>query len=311
MTLTINNLRIYSGYLLIGLLGLILLGGCERNTTDNYQPDYSAASPFTNKVYIFGVHPQRNPKKLREVFGPMVDYLNQQLPDVRFIFEASRNFQSFDKKIDQRHFDFVLPNPYGTVRAIDMGYQVFGQMGNQGDLRGLILVRKDSDIRTAADLRGKELSFPGPTALAATIMPKFYLHQQGLNVKKDIRPRYVGSMESSLLNIQMGAVAAGTAYPPAWRMFQQQQPNLARELKVIWKTDPLPDNSLMARDDIPAELVNRVADTLLNMRQTTEGLKALNNMDLSAFIPANNDTYLPVRTFITQYETQIGPVDAP
>lgn len=311
MTLVFHSLHSYLIFLLISLLALTLLSGCERNNTEKYQPDYSSNSPFTHKVYIFGVHPQRNPKKLHEVFGPMVDYLNQQLPDVRFIFEASRNFQSFDKKVNQRHFDFVLPNPYGTLLAIDMGYHVFGQMGNQGDLRGLILVRKDSNIHAVADLRGKDIGFPGPTALAATIMPKYFLQQQGLNIKSDIQAHYVGSMESSLLSIQMGAVAAGTAYPPAWRMFQQQQPAAASELKVIWKTEPLPDNSLMARDDTPDELVRRVADTLFNMRQTSTGKRVLNHMDLMAFIPADNDTYLPVRTFITQYESQIGPVDAP
>jgi len=311
MIINFYSIRTTLVYLIIGLSVLSSISGCDRSTSEGYQPAYSASSPSSDKVYIFGVHPQRNPKKLREVFGPMVNYLNQQLPDVHFIFEASRNFQSFDKKVDQRHFDFVLPNPYGTLRAIDMGYHVFGQMGNQGDLRGLILVRNNSNIHTVADLRGKAISFPGPTALAATIMPKYFLYEHGLNVKTDIQPRYVGSMESSLLNIQMGAVAAGTAYPPAWRMFQQQQPALASELKVIWKTQSLPDNSLMARDDIPTELVSRVAKTLFNMRQTTEGQIVLDNMDLTAFIPADNGTYRPVRVFITQYESQIGPVDAP
>lgn len=306
-----HSIRTYLIYLIVGLCVLNLLSSCDKNTSESYQPSYSETSPLSNKVYIFGVHPQRNPKKLREVFGPIIDYLNQQLPDVHFIFEASRNFQSFDKKVDQRHFDFMLPNPYGTLRAIDMGYHVFGQMGNQGDLRGLILVRKDSKILSVNDLRGKAISFPGPTALAATIMPKYFLHEHGLNVKDEIQPRYVGSMESSLLNIQMGSVSAGTAYPPAWRMFQQQQPALASELKVIWQTEALPDNSLMARDDMPAELVSRVAETLFNMQKTAAGQAILNDMDLMAFIPANNDTYLPVRIFIKQYESQIGPVDTP
>lgn len=296
---------------LLGLICLQLLSGCEEPTRTSYQPEFSAQSAQAGNIYIFGVHPQRNPRMLRAVFGPMVDYLDEHIPEATFVFEASRNFHSFDLKVDRRHFDFVLPNPYGTLRAIDHGYNVFGQMGNEGDLRGLILVRKDSTVQKVTDLRDRDVSFPGPTALAATIMPKYYLHTHGLDVKQEINPRYVGSMESSLLNIHMGAVTAGTAYPPAWRMFQQQQPEAAAELKVLWKTDPLPDNSLMARDDIPASLVKQVAETLFNMPHTQDGRQVLRHMDLRAFIPANNATYQPVQEFLSRYEKEIGSVEAP
>lgn len=290
---------------------MMLLQGCDQDSQQQYRPEFSDQSLQSESVFIFGVHPQRNPKMLRTVFGPLVDYLNKHIPDVVFVFEASRNFQSFDKKVDQRHFDFVLPNPYGTLRAIKQGYHVFGQMGNEGDLRGLILVRKDSDVTTVSDLRGKTVSFPGPTALAATIMPKYYLFSHGLDVKADITSSYVGSMESSLMNIHMGAVAAGTAYPPAWRMFQQQQPEVAASLKVLWETKPLPDNSLMARNDLPEALVKQVATLLLTMQNTKDGREVLKNMDLSAFIPATNDTYQPVKAFLQKYESEIGSVETP
>lgn len=296
---------------LSGLICLQLLSGCEEPAQNSYQPEFSEQSPQTDNIYIFGVHPQRNPKMLRAVFGPMVDYLDEHITEATFVFEASRNFHSFDLKVDRRHFDFVLPNPYGTLRAIDHGYNVFGQMGNEGDLRGLILLRKDSPVQKITDLKGQDISFPGPTALAATIMPKYYLHSHGLDVKQDITPRYVGSMESSLLNIHMGAVTAGTAYPPAWRMFQQQQPEAASTLKVMWQTDPLPDNSLMARDDIPASVVKQVAEMLFNMPNTKDGRQILKHMDLKAFIPADNSTYQPVQAFLARYENEIGSVEAP
>jgi len=228
-----------------------------------------------------------------------------------FLFEASRNFKVFDQKIADRHFDFVLPNPYGTVKALEKGYRVFGRMGNTDDLRGLILVRRDSDIKTIADLKGKKISFPAPTAFGATIMVKEFLFSQGLNVNSDIQPQYVGSMESSLMSINLRAVVAGTAYPPAWRMFQKDQPEIAKELKVMWQTAPLPDNSLMVRDDIPQDLAKEVEKALLNMQQDAEGIKVLANMDMSSFKPATNETYDPVKVFLQQYEARIGPLNPP
>lgn len=297
---------------LLGVLLLapvLLLSACDNTDKQAYQPEFTSTPSSSVKEYIFGVHPQRNPKKLRAIFGPVVNYLNKQDPGVHFVFEASRNFAVFDQKVAERQFDFVLPNPYGTIKGIDSGYTVFGKMGNDNDLRGLIIVRRDSTIATVADLKGKTLAFPAPTAFGATIMPKYFLHSQGLNVSKDFQSSYVGSMESSLMNVYQRNVAAGTAYPPAWRSFIKDQPEAASKLKIMWETPPLPDNSLMARNDMPPALVARVTQALLHMHENPEGRAILASMDLSMFKPATNADYDIVRSFINKYEASIGPID--
>ena len=104
-----------------------------------------------------------------------------------------------------------MPNPYQTVRSLKFGYSVFGKMGNDELFRGIILVRKDGGIRKLSDLKGKTVCYPAPTALAATMMPQYYLQTHGLNVNHDIENLYVGSQESSIMNVLRGhAAAAGT-----------------------------------------------------------------------------------------------------
>jgi len=41
-------------------------------------------------------------------------------------------------------------------------------------------------VRQVSDLKGKAVSFPAPTALAAAIMPQYYLQTHGIDVMKDI-----------------------------------------------------------------------------------------------------------------------------
>ena len=283
-----------------------LLTACDQSASQTYEPEFSELAVTAHQEYIFGVHPQRNPEKLHAVFGPLVQYLNTHITGATFVFEASRNFAAFDQKQADRQFAFVLPNPYGTVVGIDQGYRVFAQMGNENDLRGMIMVRRDSTIKQVSDLKGKAVSFPAPTAFAATMMPKYFLQTHGLNVNTDIESRYVGSMESSLMNVYQRNVVAGTVYPPAWRDFVKNQPQQAAELKVMWETAPLPDNSLMARDDIPQPMVDRVAQVILTMHTNPEGQAILAAMDLSKFKSANNDSYLPVRAFLKKYADSIA-----
>jgi len=70
-------------------------------------------------------------------------------------------------------------------------------MGDDENFRGIILVRKDSAIENVADLKGKAVSYPAPTALAAAMMPQYYLQTHGLDVMNDLDNRYVGSQASS------------------------------------------------------------------------------------------------------------------
>ena len=73
----------------------------------------------------------------------------------------------------------MLPNPYETLLAIDRGYRVFAKMGNDEDLRGLIVTRRDSGIESLADLKGRAVSFPAETALAATMLPSISCRRMG------------------------------------------------------------------------------------------------------------------------------------
>lgn len=289
------------------LTAISLIAACDNSSSRSYQPEFSARPDTAIPEYVFGVHPQRNPEKLHALFGPLVTYLNKHVQDATFVFEASRNFAAFDQKQAQREFAFVLPNPYGTIVGIKDGYRVFAQMGNDHDLRGMIVVRTDSPIKNINDLKGRAVSFPAPTALAATMMPKYFLHTHGLNVNTDIESRYVGSMESSLMNVYQRNVAAGTVYPPAWRDFKKNQPHEAAALKVMWETESLPDNSLMARNDIPQEMVDRVAQVLLTMHLNDEGRAILAGMDLVKFKPASNASYKPVQDFLDKYAASIAP----
>lgn len=289
------------------LLSIFLFSACENETEPTYHPAYSKTQATDVKQYIFGVHPLHNPKKLHEVYGPLVDYINSNLhaENVLIRLEASRSYAVFDEKLYNGHFHFALPNPYQTIQSVDHGYEIFGKMANDDDFRGIILLRKDSPIKEVTDLRGKTVSYPAPTALAATMMPQMYLMERGLDVMKDINNVYVGSQESSMMSVYLRNSAAGATWPPPWRKFQEDRPDIARELYVKWQTDPLPSNGLVARKDVPDALRDKVASLLFSMQETPEGRAILERIPLSRFEPADNATYAPVYSFLERFESSV------
>lgn len=155
-------------WLVTFLLTLFLIA-CDSQKKESYTPVYTNTPSNTQAVLIFGVHPLHNP----QTYGPLVDYLNRNFPKITIKLEASRSYDEFDKKLYSRYFHFALPNPYQTLNSLQHGYHIFAKMGEDDRCRGIIIVRKDSNINTVADLMGKIVSFPAPTVLAATMMPLY------------------------------------------------------------------------------------------------------------------------------------------
>lgn len=294
-------------YWLLPLL-LLVLCACGRPQEDAYQPAFSARSEGAAPEYVVGIHPLHNPKRLIEVYGPIVDYLDRSIPDARFRLEASRNYEEFDRKLDAGQFDFAMPNPYQTVRSLRHGYRVFGKMGDDADFRGIILVRRDASIREVADLKGKAVAYPAATALAATMLPQYYLHSHGLDVNHDIENRYVGSQESSILNVLRGDVAAAATWPVPWKTFQAEHPEQAAQLEVKWQTEQLLNNGWVVRADVPEPLVERVAGLMFSLQDSAEGRAMLARVPVSRFEPASNETYAPVRDFLVLFSDSVRPL---
>jgi phosphonate transport system substrate-binding protein len=259
--------------------------------------------------YAFGFLPLHNPEKLFEVYAPLTAYLTAHIPGARFRLEASRDYATFDNKLLTRQFQFALANPYQTCRALNHGYQVFAKFGDDSDFRGLILVRRDSGVEKVPDLKGKSVSFLSQTTLGTTMLPQYYLHTHGLNVNTDIRSLYVGTHESSIMNVYHRFTAAGATRPGPWAAFQRLHPNEARELVVKWETESLPHLGLLARDDIPQPLVDTVAALLFALGDHEEGRRILDGIPISHIAPAANETYEPARAFLRRFSAEVRALE--
>ena len=269
-----------------------------------YLPKFIGKSE-AKKEYSFAVHPLHNPSRLFQIFHPMIEQLNANIPDAHFYLEASKDYPAYDIKLAQAQVDFALPNPYQTMIASQGPYEVIAKMGDDFNFRGIILTPKHSAIQEVSDLKGKTISYPAPTALAATMMPQYFIQQHGVKVMQETQSEYVGSQESSIMNAYHGKVDAAATWPPPWELLIRERPEIADKLEVKWQTPPLPNNGVIVRKDVPHEISQQVVEVLTNLHTHPEGKKILAAMFLSKFEKADNNTYEPVRKFIQDFTEQV------
>jgi len=297
----------------VALAGLaLLLAGCEQGGPSPAGPQYTTKPPAAanSNHFHLAVHPLHNPKKLGQAYQPLIDHLNSNVAGASFELEASRDYAAYEAKFRARAPELLLPNPWQSLQAMKVGYRVIAMSGDAADFKGIFVVRRDSPLGTPADLKGKVIAYPAPTALAACIMPQWFLHRHGIDVNRDLDNRYVGSQESAILAAWAGDAAVGVTWPPPWREFQKDHPREAADLKVLWETPPLLNNSFMVRNDVPAAVAERMRELLLALGETPEGRAVLAAMETSRFHTADDASYEPIRDFVARFEKDVRPVEA-
>lgn len=294
-----------------GTLGVLLaaaalLAGCAKATPDATYAPTLVAPPAVGKVvdYSFGVTPMSNFRDIYDVFQPIIDQLNAGLPpDTRLVLEVPRGLAEHEQGLQARRFAFALSNPYHTWRAEQQGgYRIFAKMGDDQAFRGIWVVRRDSGIRTLAELKGKRLSFPPRSALAATMMTQLQLKQNGIDPASDARSTYVGSLHAAIMQVATGQADAGATWPLAWTTFERLNPREASLLEVRFRTAPMVNQGIIARADVPPELVRRVAALMVAMNQSAKGRALLAAVPIAAFEPASGAQYEVVRSFMDEYK---------
>lgn len=290
------------------LMALVMpwLAACSRDEaapTPQYTSQPAQADQRTH--YVFAIHPLQNPQLLHQKFEPLMAYLAKQIPGAAFDLETSNDYADYERKLREGKSHFSLPNPYHATLARDWGYHVIAKMGNDDLFRGVFIVRKDSPVKTPADLRGKVVAYPAPTALAAAMMPQLFLQKNGVDVETDLKNQYVGTHNSSIMNAYLRQSAASATWPVAWSAFQQSNPQEAAELKVIWQTPTLIQNAIIARNDVAPAVVGQVSQVLTTLQTHSEGQKLLAQIDTASFVAASDQDFEVVRVFLKEFNTLV------
>lgn len=292
------------------LITILLLIGCGKSE-QSYQPAVTEKALSQKTEFVVGIHPLHNPQRLMELYGPIVDYMNSNIPEAHFRLEASRNYEEYEKKLYAGYFAFAMPNPYQTVQSLKHGYRIFGKMGDDDVFRGIILVRRDSGIKSVTDLKGRAVSYPAATALAATMMPQYYLQTHGIDVNRDIENRYVGSQESSIENVLRGHVAAGATWLVPWKLYAAEHPVEALQLEIKWQTEALLNNGWVVRNDISPQIADAFSRLLISLHESEQGRAMLARLPISRFEAASDATYQPVREFLEKFSKTVRQIEQP
>jgi phosphonate transport system substrate-binding protein len=167
-----------------------------------------------------------------------------------------------------------------------------------------IIAQAGSSINSLADLKGKRFAYVDANSTSGYLFPRVGLKKAGFDPDKLFgQTIFAGSHNNVVLAVYQGRVDAGAVFEDARASVQKTLPDVMQKVKVVWKSDPIPNDTVSFRGDLPAEIKDRVTKALLRFSQQPAGLDALKSL---YEIEALADYQL----LVTKYHVQVPTLDA-
>jgi phosphonate transport system substrate-binding protein len=168
--------------------------------------------------------------------------------------------------------------------------------------RSALVVRKDSERATIAQLHGARAAWADPSSASGCLFPQLHLTAAGIDPSYDLASeRYYGSTAAACRAVVDGAAdlsahyisdRAGAASDGGWpaahlELRQALGDSVGGELRILDVTEPIPPDGMVLAPPLDGRLQATVRDALLSLHDDPAGARALDAL-------AQADRLLPV-----------------
>lgn len=186
------------------------------------------------------------------------------------------------------------------------------------DLTSAVLVRSDSDIRAASDLRGKRVGVGATDSPQATLLPLQHLAEQHLEPSRDFEVVYhdrllgkhgdhIGGERDAAKALVAGTVDAACVVDANLLTFAKEGTWPGGSVRVLEKTAPYDHCNFTTLDDAPAQAVELFTKLLFDMSYDDPAVRSLLDLEgLKAWKPGRVSGYAALDRAVVRLGTLDG-----
>jgi len=251
-------------------------------------------------ILKLGIFPRRRANTTDKMFQPLVQSLSKQL-DVTITLETTHDFASFWENVTRQEYDIVHFNQYHYVKShADYGYQVIVQNVELGydKIAGALLIRRDSEINSLQDLKGKKIVFGGGRgAMLAYITATYLLRQAGLNEGDYFEQFALNPPKACIATYYRQAAAAGAGNYILDLPIVKKQID-TKQMKYLAISKAAAHLPWAVKPSMPDEFSKKLKKTMIELANTENGKNILKSAQITKFLPANDREYNTHREII-------------
>ncbi|MCZ2497938.1 PhnD/SsuA/transferrin family substrate-binding protein [Xylophilus sp. Kf1] len=262
-------------------------------------PAHAPSAPAAGRPhYQFSPVNQYGVQLTASYWNPIIGYVSR-VSGVDLTLKIGRTSADTTSFVLAQEVDFAFTNHLFSPSRQKMGWTVLARRDAPA-VRSQIAVMDDSPIRTLAELKDREVGFPGPEAFVAYRVS----YAQLLNQNIPVRVVFGGNMDSALTQLVNGKVSAVGGNSQLLAGYASRE---GHKLRILWSSEPFQELALMASPRVPPAQAQAVRDAFIGMTATAEGRAVLEKSSQTAglakatgFVAATDLEYENYRRF---YET--------
>lgn len=269
----------------------------------------SASAEEKMKELNFGIISTESTANLKKGFNPFLKELEKKL-DMKVNAFFAPDYAGVIEGMRFKKVDFAWFGNKSAIEAVDRaGGEVFAQCtGKDGSLgyNSLIIVHKDSPYNSIEDIikAGKELNFGNgdPNSTSGYLIPSYYIwSKNNIDPKKHFKTARNANHESNCMAVATKQVDFATNNTESMSRFTRSNPDLVKNIKIIWKSPDIPKDPLVWRKDLPRDIKSKIQAAILSFGRVGENaekeLAILHNVSggWGTFLTSDNRQLLPIR----------------
>lgn len=260
-------------------------------------------SAGADDALILGVHPYLPPKDLIKRFEPLAGYLGKAIGrpvEVRI----GRNYDDHIEAIGKERIDIAFMGPVSYIKLVEHHGKkpILARLETNGlpTFRGTIVTRRESPLKTLAELKGKRFAFGDPDSTMSHLVPEHMLLMAGVRRKDLAEYRFLGGHHNVVLAVLAGDFDAGAVKDEVFREYAP------KGLRALAETPAFSDHVFVTRATLPADTVQTLRAALLRLKTLPEGAAIMQSIkkDMTALIPAADNDYDNLRTVVKALESR-------
>jgi phosphonate transport system substrate-binding protein len=287
---------------------LALAAGCSRQET-------TAPKKVTHeKTIVIGLIPEQQIFDQVDRYTPLAAYISRKTGIRIKLNVLSRYGNIIDNFVSSSMDGAFFGSFTYTLAHAKLGVEVLARpedLEGRSTYHGMIFVRKDSEIKNAANMKGKRFAFVDKATTAGYLLPLDYFSRNGIkDYKSFLKEAYfAGTHEDAIYDVLNRKADIGTAKNTIYEHLAGTDSRIRKELIVLEESPEVPENGLAVRKDLDASVKKRLKEALLTMHDDPEGRKVLQKFGARRFIETTDKDYEPVIRYVRTLGLNLSKYD--
>jgi phosphonate transport system substrate-binding protein len=238
--------------------------------------------------------PDESPTELARKAAPLMKYLEQRL-GMKVEYTPVSDYAASVEALANKQVDLAWFGGFTFVQAQQRsGGKAIPLVQREEDTKfRSVFITADPQIKSLADLKGRNFSFGSQSSTSGHLMPRSFLLGANIDPDRDFkRVAYSGAHDATVAAVASGKVDAGAVNISVWEKLVADKKVDPAKVRVFYTTPTYYDYNWTVHADMPAALREKIVKAFLDLDASTpQGKEILELQRATKFIPTSAANY--------------------